>query len=95
MDRPKTSKGVFVGYSDTSKAYRFWAPSEGKIKVSRDVVFYDKFEKRDEYEDIVYEEMTNGRFKPLENREDVPAARKTVSGQSCLNPEKIPVQEHV
>ena len=58
-------------------------------------MFYDEFEKRDEYKDIVYEETTNGRFKLLENREDVPTARKTEIGQSCPNPEEIPVQEHV
>ena len=48
---PKTLQGIFVGYSDTSKAYRVWIPSERKIRVSRDVRFFDEFENDGRYKD--------------------------------------------
>ena len=33
------NKGIFVGYSDQSKAYKFYIPGFRKIEVSRDVTF--------------------------------------------------------
>lgn len=41
---PKSRKGIFVGYSQESKAYRIWIPEEKKIEVSRDVKFLEKSE---------------------------------------------------
>lgn len=35
----KAKKGVFVGYSEDSKAYRVWIPEERKIEIARDIVF--------------------------------------------------------
>ena len=32
-------KGIFIGYSDTSKAYRIYFPGFRKIDISRDVTF--------------------------------------------------------
>ena len=32
-------KGIFVGYSDTSKAYRIYFPGFKKIDINRDVTF--------------------------------------------------------
>ena len=31
--------GIFVGYSDTSKAYRIYIPDHRKVEISRDVTF--------------------------------------------------------
>lgn len=39
----KCKKYIFVGYSETSKAYRLWSPKERKVIVSRDVKFLDNF----------------------------------------------------
>ena len=36
---PSGRKGAFVGYSDTSKAYRIYFPGFKKIDISRDVTF--------------------------------------------------------
>lgn len=32
-------KGIFVGYSETSKAFRIYVPNKGQIEISRDVTF--------------------------------------------------------
>ena len=36
---PKAQHGIFVGYSDESKAYRIWIPDKYRIVTSRDVTF--------------------------------------------------------
>lgn len=36
---PSGKKGIFVGYSETSKAYRVYIPGQSQIEVSRDVTF--------------------------------------------------------
>ena len=36
---PSGKKGIFVGYSESSKAYRIYFPGLKKIDISRDVTF--------------------------------------------------------
>lgn len=36
---PLRKKGIFVGYSETSKAYRIYVPGQRQIEVNRDVTF--------------------------------------------------------
>jgi hypothetical protein len=36
---PSGRKGIFVGYSESSKAYRIYVPSQRQIEISRDVTF--------------------------------------------------------
>jgi hypothetical protein len=36
---PSRKKWIFMGYSDSSKAYRIYIPEQNKIEVSRDVTF--------------------------------------------------------
>jgi hypothetical protein len=36
---PSSLKGIFVGYNETSKAYKVYIPSQQKVVVSRDVKF--------------------------------------------------------
>ena len=39
---PSDKKGLFVGYSDCSKAYRVYIPGQRYIEVSRDVIFHEE-----------------------------------------------------
>ena len=39
---PSDKKGVFVGYSETSKAYQIYVPGKRFIEVSRDVTFHEE-----------------------------------------------------
>ena len=39
---PSGKKGIFVGYSDCSKAYRVYIPGHRNIEVSRDVIFHEE-----------------------------------------------------
>jgi len=39
---PFGKKGTFVGYSETSKAYRIYVPGQRHIKVSKDVTFHEE-----------------------------------------------------
>jgi hypothetical protein len=39
---PSGKKGTFVGYSETSKAYRIYIPGQKFIEVSRDVTFHEE-----------------------------------------------------
>ncbi|XP_074291218.1 uncharacterized protein LOC141617993 [Silene latifolia] len=36
---PQAKKGLFMGYGDDVKGYRIWSPSEGRVILSRNVVF--------------------------------------------------------
>jgi hypothetical protein len=36
---PFEQKGIFVGYTDTSKAYRIYIPSHWKVEINQDVTF--------------------------------------------------------
>ena len=39
---PSGNKGIFIGYSDCSKAYRVYIPGQRHIEVSRDVIFHEE-----------------------------------------------------
>jgi hypothetical protein len=39
---PSRKKGTFVGYTETSKAYRIYIPGQKFIEVSRDVTFHEE-----------------------------------------------------
>ena len=40
--QPKSTKCIFLGYSDDKKAYRLYDPATKKIVASRDVVFKEQ-----------------------------------------------------
>jgi len=37
---PSEKKGIFVGYNETSKAYRIYVPGDRHIELSKDVSFH-------------------------------------------------------
>jgi hypothetical protein len=39
---PSRKKDTFVGYNETSKAYRIYVPGEKYVEVSRDVTFHEE-----------------------------------------------------
>ena len=53
---PSGNKGIFVGYSDSSKAYRIYIPEQQKIEVSRDVTFNEKMDFKKSIEENTEEE---------------------------------------
>jgi hypothetical protein len=53
---PSGKKGIFVGYSDLSKAYRIYIPEKHKIEVSRDVTFNERMVFRKSIEENIEEE---------------------------------------
>jgi hypothetical protein len=52
---PSGKKGIFVGYSDSSKAYRIHIPEQHKIEVSRDVTFHEKMAFKKSIEETIEE----------------------------------------
>jgi hypothetical protein len=47
---PSRQKGIFVGYSETSKDYRIFIPVQQKIVVRRDVKFEENLASRSTHE---------------------------------------------
>jgi hypothetical protein len=39
---PSGIKGTFLGYSESSKAYRIYIPGQRQIEVSKDVIFEEE-----------------------------------------------------
>lgn len=62
-DTKLASTGIFVGYSETSKAYRIFIPGQKTIELSRDVVFE---------EDLAFKKAINSNEpSPLSNSESI------------------------
>jgi transposase InsO family protein len=53
---PSRKKGIFVGYSDSSKAYKIYILEQYKIEVSRDVTFNERMPFRKSIEETIEEE---------------------------------------
>ena len=50
---PSGHKGIFMGYDETSKAYRIFIPTQWKIVVSRDVNFEENLASRKSQESSI------------------------------------------
>jgi hypothetical protein len=53
---PSGKKGIFVGYSESSKAYIIYIAEQHKIEVSRDVTFNEKMAFKKSIEESMEEE---------------------------------------
>ena len=72
---PSGKKGIFVGYSETSKAYRVYIPGHRQIEASRDVTFdedatFNRSRQHHTYE-IHDEELEAPRFTYTDAGDDV------------------------
>ena len=71
---PFGSKGIFVGYSDTTKAYRIYFPRFKKIDINRDVTFDEDstyfISRRISIQEV--EEPEEMRVQDMEIREPIP-----------------------
>ncbi|KAI4357146.1 hypothetical protein L6164_001113 [Bauhinia variegata] len=66
----KAEPGVFIGYSETGKAYRIFQPQNGKILVSRDVKFMEN--KQWSWEDSVKKHEPEVPQDSGDDKDDVP-----------------------
>ncbi|XP_059076737.1 uncharacterized protein LOC131875999 [Cryptomeria japonica] len=64
---PSDKKGIFVGYSETSKAYKIYIPWQKLIELSRDVTFEEAVAFR---KSKGIHEMDSEDQEPLQNMED-------------------------
>jgi hypothetical protein len=62
---PSGKKGIFVGYRNSSKAYRIYTLEQHKIEVSRDVTFNEKMAFKKSIEEMIEEEENE---EPTEER---------------------------
>jgi hypothetical protein len=69
--KPSGKKGIFVGYSDSSKAYRIYILEQHKIEVNRDVTFNERMTfKKSIEETIEEEEIEEPNEESIENEND-------------------------
>jgi hypothetical protein len=73
---PSGKKGIFVGYSDLSKAYRIYIPEQHKIEVSRDITFNERmaFRKsiKENIEEKEIEELDEERTENINDEKELP-----------------------
>jgi hypothetical protein len=72
---PSGRKGTFVGYSESSKAYRIYIPGQRQIEVSRDVIFEEEIAFRRSKES----QMEN-------DNETIPSPPSTVQRETIIDP---------
>jgi hypothetical protein len=53
---PSGKKGIFVGYNESSKAYRIYIPKQHKVEVSRDITFNENMDFKKSIEETIKEE---------------------------------------
>lgn len=67
---PKGIEGIFVGYFDTSKAYRIWIPFEKKVRTSRNVKFLWDFPSGNNLPNKVASHDRESSYNDVSNQED-------------------------
>jgi hypothetical protein len=84
---PSGKKGIFVGYSETSKAYRIYIPGQRYIEVSRGVTFHEEAafkQSKESHQDTEMEELeepldqvdTMDPIEQIERHMEVPPAKR-------------------
>ena len=89
---PTGKRGIFVGYSETSKAYRIHVPGFKKIEINRDVIFDEDVafckSKKNSSEEIQDEEPKALRWLELEAEEIVREDHDEMEPQRPEDPPK-------
>ena len=87
---PLGKKGIFVGYSESSKAYRIYLPGFKKIEISRDVTFYeDSAYNKSRKRHVEYpEENTTMNDATLEENREIEEPQEPVDPPQEKNPYK-------
>jgi hypothetical protein len=65
---PSNMKGVFVGYNETSEAYRIFIPTQRRTVVSRDVKFKEDLASRKSHETLPVTEDEEQEAPKVESR---------------------------
>jgi hypothetical protein len=87
---PTTEKGILVGYSETSKAYRIYIPSTRKTVLRRDVKFEEERALRNSCQDILEAEVPNQEEKSSSSRIDPPTMEQQEKEQPTLSKKRKP-----
>jgi hypothetical protein len=80
---PSNRKGTFVGYSESSKAYRIYVPGQRQIEVSRDVTFEEEIafrRSRESWMEIDSEKK----------EETIPSPPSAVQRETVIDPVDVP-----
>jgi hypothetical protein len=91
---PSGKKGIFVRYSETSKAYRVYVPGHKKIEINRDVIFDEDAafckSKRNHVDEVHDEEPTTSKVPNTEEEELVPENHDMMEPQKPVDsPTKV------
>jgi hypothetical protein len=92
---PSGKKGIFVGYSEVSKAFRIYIPSHHHIEISRDVTFDEdaalKKSRRCQLEEVYEEEPVIPRV--VESVREVPRAAEPLR-EVIISPDEETLEYH-
>jgi hypothetical protein len=90
---PSRKKGIFVGYCEVSKAFKFYIPGHHHIEISRDVTFDEdatfKKSRRCQLEEVYEEELVAPRVAVRE----VPRITKSVR-EVITSPDEEILEDH-
>jgi hypothetical protein len=89
---PTTEKGILVGYSETSKAYKIYIPSTRKIVIQRDIKFEEEraLQKSCQDKDILKTEVPNQEEEPSPKGVDLPTEGQQEEEQPTLSKKRKP-----
>ena len=91
----KSQKCIFVGYSEESKAYRFYNPITKKYVISRDVVFKEEEAWDGSIDKLVGEEAVTPHTEDEEDEQGTHGGQLTPHTPAARTPARMPIaHEH-
>jgi hypothetical protein len=94
---PSGKMGIFVGYSDSSKAYRIYIPNQHKIEVRSDVTFNERMAFRKSIEETIeeeeIEELNEENTEGENNKKDQPDHSMDICENA--NPDNMPKNKKI